>query len=106
VTVAATSPLASILTSGVFTISRGGSTDSALTVKYSLGGTAANGINYASLSGSAVIPAGASSTAVTIAPIGLLNLLRTVVLNVSPDSSYNIGSPGSATVTIVVSVSL
>jgi PKD repeat protein len=106
VTVVATQPLASLLAPGVFTITRSGSTASALTVNYSLGGSAVNGGNYATLSGSAVIPAGASATTVIIAPIGLLNILRTVDLTVSPESSYNVGSPDSATVTIVVSIGL
>src|SRR6185312_12325585 len=46
---------------GTFTISRTGSTAAPLTVHYSLGGTAKNGVDYQTLSGSATIPAGASS---------------------------------------------
>jgi PKD repeat protein len=104
VTVAATTPLATSLTPGVFTITRTGSTAAALTVNYSLGGTATNGTDYQNLPGSAVIPVGASSTTVVIQPKGLLNLLKTVVLRLSPNSSYTVGSPASATVTIVVSL--
>jgi PKD repeat protein len=104
VTIAATTPLATSLTPGVFTITRTGSTGSTLTVKYSLGGTAANGADYQSLPGSAVIPVGASSTTVVIQPKGLLTVLKTVVLRLSPNSGYTVGSPASATVTIVVSL--
>ena len=103
VTVAASQPLASLLSSGVFTITRsGGSTSSALTVNYSLGGSAVNGTDYQTLSGTAVIPAGSSSTTVVVNPEGLLTVLKTVVLTVSSDSGYQAGSPNSATVTILV----
>jgi hypothetical protein len=104
VTVVASQPLATSLTPGVFTLTRSGSTSSQLTVNYSLGGTAVNGVNYQQLSGSVVFPAGSSTTTVVVQPKGLLTLLRTVVLTLSPDSNYNVGSPGSATVTIAVSL--
>jgi hypothetical protein len=45
----------------VFTVTRTGATGEALTVFYSLGGSASNGADYASLPGSLTIPAGASS---------------------------------------------
>jgi len=102
VTVVASQPLASLLSAGEFTITRNGSTSSALTVNYSLGGSAVNGRDYQTLSGSAVIPAGSASTKVVVQPKGLLTVLKTVVLTVSPDSSYNVSSPNSATVTILV----
>ncbi len=103
VTVVTSQSLATTLTPGAFTLTRTGSTSSPLTINYGLGGTAVNGVNYESLSGSAVIPAGSSSVTVLVEPIGLLDLLRTVVLTVSPGQAYAVGSPGSATVTIVVS---
>jgi PKD repeat protein len=106
VTVVASQSLATTLTPGIFSITRSGSTSSALTVNYSLGGTAANGVNYQTLSGTATIPAGASTATVSVNPLGLLDLLRTVVLTVSPNSSYSVGSPNSATVEIAVSLGL
>src|SRR6185369_9185556 len=55
--------------SGTFTISRTGSTAAALTVFYSLAGTASNSLDYQSLPGSVTIPAGATSATVTIVPV-------------------------------------
>jgi hypothetical protein len=70
-------------------------------VHYSLGGSAVNGSDYQTLSGSVAIPAGASTASVVVQPEGFLTLLKTVVLTLSPNSSYEVGSPDSATVTIV-----
>jgi subtilisin family serine protease len=104
VTVTASQPLASILTPGEFTISRAGDTTSELTVNYSLGGTADNGSDYETLSGTATIPAGSSSITLYVIPQPFLTVLKTVVLTLSPDSAYAVGRPASATVTILVSL--
>ena len=57
------------LGSGSFTISRNGYTNLAKTVNYRVGGTASNGVDYTPfLSGTATIPAGSSSVAITIYP--------------------------------------
>lgn len=106
VTVVASVSLASLLSPGVFTITRAGDTSSTLTVHYSLSGSAVIGSDYQTLSGSAAIPAGASSASVVVQPEGLLTLLKTVVLTLSPDSSYDVGSPNSATVSILAQIGL
>jgi len=86
--------------SGSFRITRSGSTGSPLTVRYALGGSAANGADYAALSGSVTIPAGSSSAMILVdtiddsAPEGDEN----VVLTLSPDAAYVIGTPDRATV--------
>jgi PKD repeat protein len=87
---------------GTFTVSRTGSTAAALTVKYALTGTAVNGTDYDSLSGSVTIPAGASSATVTVRPIDdtAVEGSETVVLTIASDAAYDIGSPNNATVTI------
>jgi hypothetical protein len=87
---------------GVFTITRGGSTTAALTVNYTLGGTAGNGTDYSTLSGSVTIPAGAASATVTVTPIddALVEGSETVVLTLANNASYTVGTPSSATVTI------
>ena len=53
---------------GQFTVYRSSSSSSlaALTVYYSISGTATNGTDYATLSGSVVIPAGALSAPITV----------------------------------------
>src|SRR5207247_1450031 len=104
VSVAATDPEASEpgADSGTFTLSRTGSMASALTVRYSLSGSAANGIDYQSLPTSVTIPAGAASATVTVTPIDDSRTEgdETVVLTLSQDAAYDVGSANSATVTI------
>ena len=87
---------------GTFTASRTGSTAAALTVHYSLSGSAANGIDYQSLPTSVTIPAGAASANITVRPIDDTQVEgnETVLLTLTADAAYNVGSPDSATVTI------
>ena len=89
-------------TTGYYTVSRTGSTTSSLTVYYSKTGTAISGTDYSSLSGSVTIPAGSSSTTITVTPIDdtAVEGSETVILTITSNSAYTIGSPGSATVTI------
>ena len=103
-TVAATDPAASESGSdpGRFTITRTGSTASSLTVQYSLGGSASNGTDYQTLPDSATIAAGATNVDIIIHPIddSVSEGNETVVLTLEAGSTYSIGSPASATVTI------
>lgn len=89
-------------TPGVFTFSRTGNTDADLEVKFSLTGTATAGIDYASISGTVIIPAESSTAVVEIAPIddALAELDETVVLKVASDSSYIVSASDTATVVI------
>lgn len=104
VMVTATTPNASRvgLINGVFTLTRSGSTASALTVNYSLGGPAASGTDYSPLGTSAIIPAGSASTTVIVAPLPNLNYVGTesAVLTLSANSAYTTGSANNAIVTI------
>ncbi|MFM9010531.1 MAG: Calx-beta domain-containing protein [Planctomycetota bacterium] len=52
-----------------FTVTRTGSTAGSLVVGYSVHGTATNGTDFDALSGSVIIPAGASSATITLTPI-------------------------------------
>jgi hypothetical protein len=54
---------------GAFTVARTGNTSTDLVVYYEITGSAGNGVDYASLSGSALIPAGQSSAPIDISPI-------------------------------------
>jgi hypothetical protein len=87
---------------GMFTFSRSGSTASSLTAQYSISGTAVNGADYATISGSVTIPSGSSTATLTVSPIDdtAIEGNETVVLTVSADSAYVVGSPSSAMVTI------
>ena len=87
---------------GEFTITRTGTTANSLTLNYSVAGTATNGSDYNSLGSTIVIPAGASSVTIPIIPIDNFTLesTETVVLNLSTDTAYNLGTNNSATVNI------
>ena len=104
VTIAATTPHAyeSGAQNGVFTVARSGSTASAITVNYSIGGTAATGVNYATIASSVTIPSGQSSAAIDIAPVqGLADGDQTVVLTLASGTGYTLySSPTTATVLV------
>ncbi len=87
---------------GVFTVSRTGSTEQPLTVAYAVYGTATNGVDYNSLPGSVTVLAGEASTVITVAPIDdtVVEGSETVVLELAGSAAYDIGLPGSATVTV------
>jgi hypothetical protein len=110
VSVAATTPTAVLGTTkyGAFTFTRTGSTASALTVNYSLGGTAVKWNDYyrygvGDMPVSITIPAGSASYTMSI--VARDNQTHsnpeTVIINLSASSSYQVGSPASATMTIV-----
>jgi hypothetical protein len=88
---------------GTFTVARLGPTTGALTVLYAVGGTATNGDDYQTVETSVTLPAGAASATVTVTPLADLAAEgpETVVLTLSADPAYSIGTPGDATVTIL-----
>jgi hypothetical protein len=89
---------------GSFTITRSGDTAAALTVNYTVGGTATNGVDYNSLSGSVEIPAGQSSVTFSITPVNDADATEgdeTVTLTLVDAAAYDLGTASSATVTIV-----
>jgi hypothetical protein len=91
------------LDTGAFTVSRTGATTAALAVTYALSGTATSGTDYQTLDGSVVIPAGSATARLVVTPIpdSLVEVpAETVTLTLSPGSSYTVGIPASATVTI------
>ncbi len=88
---------------GTFTITRTGATTSALTVNVGLGGSAANGSDYAQVTSPVTIPAGSASATVTVSPVddNLVEGSENVVLTVNAGSGYAVNSSAaSATVTI------
>jgi 3-phytase len=87
---------------GRFTVTRTGSTTASLTVSYTTGGTASAGTDYAALAGSVVIPAGQASANVAVTPLddSTPEGAETVTVTLTAQSTYTVGSPSSATVTI------
>ncbi|MBI3880264.1 MAG: PKD domain-containing protein [Verrucomicrobia bacterium] len=118
VTVVATDPFArevdltqpgAVADTGTYVITRTGDISNPLTVYYAMTGTpnsgvtALHGVDYDALPGVLVIPAGASNASVTIIPRydGFGEGQETAVLSLgSGSTSYVVGSPSSATVTI------
>lgn len=89
---------------GTFTVERaGGSTNTPLTVQYSMSGTATSGTDYTALSGTATIPAGATSTTITVTPTrdNRRERSETAIATLGSGNAYLVGTPASATVTIV-----
>jgi subtilisin family serine protease/subtilase family serine protease len=88
---------------GVFTVSRTGNTNAPLTVRYTVGGTATTENDYVALSGAVTIQPASSVATITVAPIddGMYESAESVVLTIAAGGAYTIGSPSSATVTIV-----
>lgn len=112
VTISATDPNAGEAgpDTGLFTITRNGSTTSQLTVNFTVSGTATNGTDYAEIPvsagtgwGSVTIPAGQTSTTLTLTPIADNNVesAETVIVSLLAPSGYSVDSAmGVATVTI------
>ncbi|MCI0537592.1 MAG: hypothetical protein L0Z50_20450 [Verrucomicrobiales bacterium] len=106
VTVAATDSIAgepgSGQDKGKFTFSRTGPTTAALTVNYSVGGSAASGPDYTPIGTTVTFAAGAATKIknVIVADDGDVESDETVVVTLAAGSGYSVGSPGAATVTI------
>ncbi|PTL78795.1 hypothetical protein DAT35_37685 [Vitiosangium sp. GDMCC 1.1324] len=85
------------------TVTRTGATTSALTVRYALGGTATAGADYADLPGSVTIPAGAASASIVITALddALTEGKETLVVTLQEDSTYQLHTSTSATVSLL-----
>src|SRR5258706_5048971 len=114
VTIFATDPVAAEggTNIGIFTVSRGDFTNGEMHVYYEIGGTASNGVDYASIPDSVVIPAGAHAANIIIKPIddSLVEGTETVALTLLPPACiaifppppgcYQVGWPSNAVVFI------
>jgi Calx-beta domain len=85
-----------------FTRSAGGNQATALTVFYTISGTATNGADYQVIGGSISIPANQSSVTLTITPIvdAVTEGAETVTLTINANNAYNVGVANAATITI------
>ncbi len=93
-----TGPLAS-----VFTLTRTGSSASALNVIYTLGGTAARGLDYTGTSpGTAAFAAGSATKTIILPTINdvLVDSNETIIATITAPTGYIISGPASATATI------
>jgi len=105
VTVVATDKVGAELNreTGTFVFTRQGDLTRSLTVNYFVSGTAVPGADYATLPGSAVIPAGQPSVSVLVTPRdnGAKDGGKTVEVFLTDSPIYNIGTPNTATVAIL-----
>lgn len=87
---------------GAFRFTRSGDTTAALTVTYTVTGTAANGTDYQSIPVTVTFAAGAATANVFVEPLpdATAEGPETVVLTVVDGAGYVAGSPATATVTI------
>ena len=87
---------------GGFLFTRTGSTSSALTISFTVAGTAAPGTRYVALSNSVTIPAGQTSVTVPVVAINshIAEAEQTVIVSLIVGQTYQIDSATTATVTI------
>jgi len=90
------------LTTGTFTFTRSGDTSTALTVNYSVSGTATSGSDYQILGTSIRFAAGESTATQTVTPVQdtLVESDETVILTLAAGTGYTVGTASSATVTL------
>jgi len=104
ITVTSTDAVASEegLATGSITFTRTGPATSVLVVKYTVSGSATNGIDYSSLNGSVTIDAGQMSATVLITPVddSEIEANENVILTLADDTAYSIGGPNWASVDI------
>ena len=83
-------------------IKRTGVTTKPLPDYYRVAGTAKNGVDYKKLSGMVIIPIGKASASFYVAPIDdrVKETRETVKVSLIKKTTYSVGTPASATVTI------
>jgi hypothetical protein len=106
VTVAATDALASepggVEGTGTFTFTRTGVTTAALTVNYTVGGTATSGTDYTAIPSPVVFAAGSATATKTVSVMdeNVAECTEWVDVTLAAGTGYTIGTPSSATATI------
>jgi hypothetical protein len=91
-------------TPGIFRVTSDAKANAPLTFNYAIGGTATNGVDYSSLTGTATIAAGQSSVDIPVTPVddSLPEGNETVALTLAKGADYSVNAATSAaTVTII-----
>jgi subtilase family serine protease len=88
---------------GTLTFTRDVVSPAPLSVNYSVAGTATPGADYAPLAGMATIPASSAAVTIAVVPIddALVENNETVSVVLGAGNGYRVGTPSTATVTIV-----
>jgi Ca2+-binding RTX toxin-like protein len=86
----------------IYTFTRTGSTTNPLTVNYSIGGTATNGTDYASIPTGVIFAANSATATVIVDPTAdtIVESNETVILTLASGTGYTVGTPNAATGTI------
>ncbi|MEJ7595359.1 MAG: Calx-beta domain-containing protein, partial [Planctomycetaceae bacterium] len=105
VTITATDPSASETgpDAGMFTVTRTGDTSSSLSVTFNVAGSASPIDDYAAIGTTVLIPANQASATISVNPVddSVIESNETVFVTLLPGgSTYTVGTPGDATVTI------
>ena len=87
----------------VYTVTLNQASFSALSINYTIGGTATNGTDYATITSPLVIPAGSTTGTITVNPTAdaTIEANETVTLTLNAGAGYTVGVPNSATGTIL-----
>jgi Calx-beta domain/Beta-propeller repeat len=87
---------------GRFTLTRTGNTASTLVVSYTIAGTATNGNDYNSLTGTVTFAAGSATAVININPIDdvVFEGNENIILTLAANTKYTIGANNTAIVTI------
>ncbi|WP_367871949.1 FAD-dependent oxidoreductase [Luteolibacter sp. Populi] len=74
----------------------------ALTVRYTLGGSAVSGVDYGPLTGSVILPAGIASAALQVVPLAdsLAEGTEDLVISLAADPAYRLGELATETISI------
>jgi hypothetical protein len=88
---------------GVFALTRSGDTSGSLTATYNVSGTATPGVDYVALPGSVTFQPGAASTNIVVQVLdpGAAQATESVILSVTAGTGHGVGSPSSATISIL-----
>ncbi len=89
--------------SGTFTFSRTGDISGALTVQYSIAGTATNGADYTTLSSSLTMSAGQRTVDIIVTPVddAVVDGGETVTITLDDIGTYELANNSTASITIV-----
>ncbi|MDH5833375.1 putative Ig domain-containing protein [Luteimonas sp. M1R5S59] len=87
----------------VYTVTRSAALSSATVVNLGIGGTATGGVDYTGNTPTVTIPAGATTATLVVTPTadGIVEADETVAVTVTTGTGYTVGTPASATGTIV-----
>ena len=86
--------------SGLFRFQRFGETTGSVTVNYTVGGTASNGVDYTALTGAVVFGPGETNVLVPVVPLDDVRpeLEENIVVTLVSNAAYNIVGTGNATI--------